>query len=40
MVQETYYIKAQAAGGGGGSVGATLMKTNRQYPMLLETMAI
>jgi hypothetical protein len=29
MVQETYYIKAQAAGGGGGSVGATLMKTNQ-----------
>ena len=28
MVQETYYIKAQAAGGG-GSVGATLNKTNR-----------
>lgn len=31
MVQETYYIKAQASGGGGGggSVGATLMKTNK-----------
>lgn len=29
MVQETYYIKAQAAGGGGGSVGATLMKTGQ-----------
>ena len=28
MVQETYYIKAQAAGGG-GSVGATLMKTGQ-----------
>lgn len=31
MVQETYYIKAQASGGGGGggSVGATLMKTGQ-----------
>ena len=29
MVQETYYIKAQAAGGGGGSVGADLIKTNQ-----------
>ena len=28
MVQETYYIKAQAAGGG-GSVGATIMKTGQ-----------
>ncbi len=31
MVQETYYIKAQASGGGGGggSVGATLLKTGQ-----------